>query len=69
MFKKIKEILKDERGMETAEVIGYALIALVFTAVIYNGAKTQIDTATNSVGAGIDSLDKLQPTDNAINWH
>ncbi len=56
IFNKIKEIIKDQKGIETVEVIGYALIGLVFIAIIYNKTFGGINGLSEGVGSKLNKI-------------
>jgi hypothetical protein len=59
MLEKAKTILCNEKGMETIEVIGMGVVALIAVALFFNAAKEPMDDVTNKIGAGLDSVNDL----------
>jgi hypothetical protein len=59
MLEKAKNILCNEKGMETIEVIGMGVVALIAVALFFNAAKPQMDSITDKIGDGLGSIDGL----------
>jgi hypothetical protein len=59
MLEKAKTILCNEKGMETIEVIGMGVVALIAVALFFNAAKSPMDKVTNKIGAGLNSVNNL----------
>lgn len=59
MLNKAKQILCNEQGMETIEVIGMGVVALVAVAVFYNAAKEPMDTVNTKIGTGLTEIEGL----------
>jgi hypothetical protein len=59
MLEKAKNILCNEKGMETIEVIGMGVVALIAVALFFNAAKPKMDSVTNKIGAGLGSVNSL----------
>jgi hypothetical protein len=59
MLEKAKNILCNEKGMETIEVIGMGVVALIAVALFFNAAKSPMDDITDKIGKGLDSVDGL----------
>jgi hypothetical protein len=59
MLEKAKTILCNEKGMETIEVIGMGVVALIAVALFFNAAKVPMDKVTNKIGAGLNSVNNL----------
>ena len=47
MLEKAKNILFNEKGMETIEVIGMGVVALIAVALFFNAAKNPMDNVTD----------------------
>lgn len=59
MLEKAKTILCNEKGMETIEVIGMGVVALIAVALFFNAAKEPMDSITDKIGSGLDDIDSL----------
>ena len=59
MLEKAKNILFNEKGMETIEVIGMGVVALIAVALFFNAAKEPMDKVTDKIGSGLDSVNSL----------
>jgi hypothetical protein len=59
MLEKAKNILCNEKGMETIEVIGMGVVALIAVAVFYNAAKEPMDTVNTKIGEGLTEIKDL----------
>lgn len=59
MLKKAKGILTNEQGMETIEVIGMGVVALIAVALFFNAANKPMDNITDKIGGGLDEINKL----------
>jgi hypothetical protein len=59
MLEKAKNILCNEKGMETIEVIGMGVVALIAVALFFNAAKVPMDKVTDKIGAGLGSVNNL----------
>ena len=57
MLEKAKSILCNEKGMETIEVIGMGVVALIAVAMFFNAANPWI--VTDKIGKGLDSVNAL----------
>jgi hypothetical protein len=59
MLEKAKTILCNEKGMETIEVIGMGVVALIAVALFFNAAKVPMDKVTDKIGSGLSSVNSL----------
>ena len=59
MLEKAKNILCNEKGMETIEVIGMGVVALIAVALFFNAAKNPMDNITDKINDGLDDINKL----------
>lgn len=59
MLEKAKTILCNEKGMETIEVIGMGVVALIAVALFFNAAKSPMDKVTDKIGSGLESVNEL----------
>jgi hypothetical protein len=59
MLEKAKNILCNEKGMETIEVIGMGVVALIAVALFFNAAKNPMDNVTDKISNGLNDINKL----------
>jgi hypothetical protein len=59
MLEKAKNILCNEKGMETIEVIGMGVVALIAVALFFNAAKTPMDNITDKIKDGLNDINGL----------
>jgi hypothetical protein len=59
MLEKAKNILCNEKGMETIEVIGMGVVALIAVALFFNAAKNPMDNITDKINDGLNDINKL----------
>jgi hypothetical protein len=64
MLEKAKNILCNEKGMETIEVIGMGVVALIAVALFFNAAKVPMDKVTDKIGSGLSSVNSLTEASN-----
>jgi hypothetical protein len=64
MLEKAKTILCNEKGMETIEVIGMGVVALIAVALFFNAAKVPMDKVTDKIGSGLSSVNSLTEASN-----
>jgi hypothetical protein len=59
MLEKAKNILCNEKGMETIEVIGMGVVALIAVALFFNAAKNPMDNITYKINDGLNDINSL----------
>jgi hypothetical protein len=59
MLEKAKNILCNEKGMETIEVIGMGVVALIAVALFFNAAKNPMDNITDKINDGLNDINDL----------
>ena len=59
MLEKAKTILFNEKGMETIEVIGMGVVALIAVALFFNAAKSPMDNITDKINDGLTDINGL----------
>jgi ArsR family metal-binding transcriptional regulator len=59
MLEKAKNILCNEKGMETIEVIGMGVVALIAVALFFNAAKNPMDNITDKINDGLNDINNL----------
>ena len=59
MLEKAKNILCNEKGMETIEVIGMGVVALIAVALFFNAAKNPMDNITDKINDGLTDINNL----------
>jgi hypothetical protein len=59
MLEKAKNILCNEKGMETIEVIGMGVVALIAVALFFNAAKDPMDNITDKIKDGLNDINNL----------
>jgi hypothetical protein len=59
MLEKAKNILCNEKGMETIEVIGMGVVALIAVALFFNAAKNPMDNITDKINNGLNDINNL----------
>jgi hypothetical protein len=59
MLEKAKNILCNEKGMETIEVIGMGVVALIAVALFFNAAKDPMDDINDKISKGLVDINKL----------
>jgi hypothetical protein len=59
MLEKAKNILCNEKGMETIEVIGMGVVALIAVALFFNAAKNPMDNITDKINDGLTDINSL----------
>jgi hypothetical protein len=59
MLEKAKNILCNEKGMETIEVIGMGVVALIAVALFFNATKGNFDSINNKISNGLDDINNL----------
>jgi len=59
MLEKAKNILCNEKGMETIEVIGMGVVALIAVALFFNAAKNPMDNITDKINDGLTDINGL----------
>ena len=59
MLEKAKNILCNEKGMETIEVIGMGVVALIAVALFFNAAKNPMDNITDKIKNGLTDINEL----------
>ncbi len=64
MLGKIKRVLGNQQGMETIEVIGIGVFALVIVALLYNATKGGFQDTSSKIGKGLNAIDSIS-IDNA----
>lgn len=59
MLEKAKNILCNEKGMETIEVIGMGVVALIAVALFFNATKGNFDSINDKISKGLDDINEL----------
>ena len=59
MLEKAKNILCNEKGMETIEVIGMGVVALIAVALFFNAAKNPMDNITDKINDGLNDINSI----------
>jgi hypothetical protein len=59
MLEKAKNILCNEKGMETIEVIGMGVVALIAVALFFNAAKNPMDNITYKINDGLNDINSI----------
>ena len=59
MLEKAKNILCNEKGMETIEVIGMGVVALIAVALFFNATKGNFDSINDKISKGLDDINNL----------
>ena len=59
MLEKAKNILCNEKGMETIEVIGMGVVALIAVALFFNATKGNFDSINNKIENGLKDINAL----------
>jgi hypothetical protein len=59
MLEKAKNILCNEKGMETIEVIGMGVVALIAVALFFNAAKNPMDNVTDKIKNGLNDINSI----------
>jgi hypothetical protein len=59
MLEKAKTILCNEKGMETIEVIGMGVVALIAVALFFNAAKNPMDNITDKINDGLNDINSI----------
>jgi translation elongation factor EF-1beta len=59
MLEKAKNILCNEKGMETIEVIGMGVVALIAVALFFNATKGNFDSINNKIENGLKDINNL----------
>ena len=67
MLEKAKTILCNEKGMETIEVIGMGVVALIAVALFFNAAKNPMDNITDKINDGLNDINSLGAGEGAPN--
>jgi hypothetical protein len=59
MLEKAKNILCNEKGMETIEVIGMGVVALIAVALFFNATKGNFDSINRKISNGLGDINDL----------
>jgi len=59
LLEKAKNILCNEKGMETIEVIGMGVVALIAVALFFNAAKNPVDNITDKINDGLNDINSI----------
>jgi hypothetical protein len=59
MLEKAKNILCNEKGMETIEVIGMGVVALIAVALFFNATKNPMDNITYKINDGLNDINDI----------
>jgi hypothetical protein len=59
MLEKAKTILCNEKGMETIEVIGMGVVALIAVALFFNATKGNFDSINDKISKGLTDINEL----------
>lgn len=59
MLEKAKNILFNEKGMETIEVIGMGVVALIAVALFFNATKGNFDSINDKISDGLTDINNL----------
>lgn len=68
MLEKAKTILCNEKGMETIEVIGMGVVALIAVALFFNAAKNPMDNITDKINNGLTDINGLSADENSLDF-
>jgi hypothetical protein len=59
MLEKAKNILCNEKGMETIEVIGMGVVALIAVALFFNATKGNFDSINDKIKKGLTDINDI----------
>jgi len=66
MLKKIKDVISNDKGFSTPEVLGITVLTVIAAMIVFNAVKDPVDDVSNKINGDMNTFNNLDVSTDSI---